>query len=93
MKRLSIVVKGKVQGVGFRYFTEDKAAAYLLTGWVRNSRDGSVEIEAQGDSGSLTLFCGEIKEGPVAASVRDLIIGELPIVQGEKDFVVRSSFP
>ena len=40
LKRLSITVSGRVQGVGFRYFTEDAAEALGLTGWVRNTWEG-----------------------------------------------------
>ena len=48
--RKHIVVNGLVQGVGFRYFTVTQARRLGVRGWVRNCRDGSVELEAQGSS-------------------------------------------
>ncbi len=67
---MRIIVTGRVQGVGFRAFTVSAAHALGLTGWVRNQPDGrSVEILAQGDSGSLTSFLARVSEGPSSARV------------------------
>lgn len=49
METYSWIVSGRVQGVGFRYFTYAIASKYSLKGWVRNLSDGSVEIMIQGD--------------------------------------------
>ena len=51
--RKHIVVTGLVQGVGFRYFTVTQARRLGVQGWVRNCRDGSVELEAQGSSDAV----------------------------------------
>ena len=51
--RKHIVVNGLVQGVGFRYFTVTQARRLGVRGWVRNCRDGSVELEAQGSSDAV----------------------------------------
>lgn len=63
MKRLFIKVYGKVQGVGFRYYTQQKAQQLGLKGWVRNEMDGSVEIEAEGDEMPLSELISFIKKG------------------------------
>ena len=54
--RLSILVRGRVQGVGYRYFVIRCAQELSLTGWVRNCSNGEVEIEAQGPDRSLVTY-------------------------------------
>ena len=88
-KRLSIIVHGRVQGVGFRFFTSDCARKHSLTGWVRNTADGSVAIEVQGPAHLLEIFKTEISEGPVLARVYELKMVELPLLSGEERFDVR----
>ena len=91
MQRLAIMAAGRVQGVGYRFFVEDKAERYALTGWVRNCSNGSVELEAQGLAADLQQFCDDLKEGPPAALVTGLQITELPVIQEEKEFGIRHS--
>jgi acylphosphatase len=67
--RLHCWVSGVVQGVGFRYFTQRKAASYALTGWVRNLPDDRVEFIAEGPKGVLQDFLKEINIGPAAGKV------------------------
>ena len=62
MKRYHMIVKGKVQGVGFRAFTQQKAAQYELSGYVMNHMDGSVEIEAQGEDSHLNRFISAVQD-------------------------------
>jgi len=62
-------VSGWVQGVGFRYSTEWKARRLRLTGWVRNLRDGRVELLAQGPRDQLAEFVDWLFIGPPAARV------------------------
>lgn len=88
-KRIQAVVQGRVQGVGFRYFTRDRAASYGLSGWVRNLQDGGVEFEAQGEAEDLDAFTAEIKEGPGLAHVSDMTMVDLPIEEAEKGFEIR----
>jgi acylphosphatase len=66
---IHIVVKGYVQGVGFRYFVYNRASHYKLTGYVQNLYDGRVVIEAEGDRSLLEEFVADIKIGPRAARV------------------------
>jgi acylphosphatase len=63
------VIGGRVQGVGFRYFTEAAAAREGITGWVRNMPDGRVEVVAEGDREAVERFERNIRHGPPAARV------------------------
>ena len=72
--RIHAVVKGVVQGVGFRFFVVHAARRYNLAGWVRNLGDGSVEVVAEGDNGLLNEFVGDLKVGPPAARVTNVIV-------------------
>jgi acylphosphatase len=69
-----IVVKGMVQGVGYRFFVYRQAMKLGVTGWVRNSFSGDVEIEAEGDRSMVEELITEVKIGPRSAHVKDLII-------------------
>jgi acylphosphatase len=62
-------VSGRVQGVGFRYFTQAAAAQHGVCGWVRNLPDGRVEISAEGDAEAIERFEGQIRQGPRGARV------------------------
>ncbi len=62
-------VSGHVQGVFFRYFTQETANRYGLTGWVRNLPDGRVEFIAEGVKGLLDDFLKDINRGPAGSSV------------------------
>ncbi|NPA54245.1 MAG: acylphosphatase [Aquificae bacterium] len=66
---LHVVLAGKVQGVGFRYFTKNLAKKYGLKGYVRNLPDGTVEIVAEGDEKTLRKFLEEVEKGPPLAEV------------------------
>jgi acylphosphatase len=63
------VVRGRVQGVGFRWFVEREAHILGIAGWVRNNTDGSVEVLAQGTSDQLSGLRSHLREGPRAARV------------------------
>ena len=69
MERLHAVVRGDVQGVGFRYFVQRKAEQLGLSGWVRNNDDGTVEIVAEGERAALERLKGALDEGPRMAKV------------------------
>jgi acylphosphatase len=63
------LVRGRVQGVGFRWFVEREAHILGIAGWVRNNADGSVEILAQGTRDQLLALRSRLREGPRAARV------------------------
>jgi len=88
IKRVGAVVEGRVQGVGFRYFTRDRAQHHGLTGWVRNLPDGNVEFEAQGTGNNVDAFVAEIGKGPVLSHVSDVKIHGVPVEQNEKGFEI-----
>jgi acylphosphatase len=71
MHCVHVSIRGRVQGVGFRYFARHRAVALGLSGWVRNREDGSVEVEAEGDRAALEALVGELRTGPPGAQVRD----------------------
>lgn len=68
-ERLSARITGRVQGVGFRNFTQHRARDLGLTGWVRNESDGSVRLEAEGDAEALDDLETAIHDGPRLARV------------------------
>ena len=67
-----IVVKGLVQGVGYRYFASRRAVQLGLTGFVRNLPDGRVELWACGDRGLISEFIALLRVGPRGSRVNDL---------------------
>lgn len=66
------VVSGRVQGVGFRWFTKQSADRHGVRGWVRNLSDGSVEVEATGSEGILGSFENDLRTGPAHSRVDDM---------------------
>ena len=68
-RRLRAVVRGRVQGVGFRATTFDEARRLGLAGWVRNRVDGTVEVLAEGEEPKLMLFLAYLRRGPLGARV------------------------
>ena len=69
---LQVRVRGRVQGVGFRYFTLEMARRLNLTGCVMNLRDGGVRVYAEGLRESLEEFLGALQRGPGGARVREV---------------------
>jgi acylphosphatase len=86
MPVLRAVVRGRVQGVGFRWFVKERARDLGVRGWVRNRTDGSVEVEAEGESVSLDQLRRALSEGPPGARVS--VVDEVPAadLQGERPF-------
>ena len=71
-QELWATVQGRVQGVGFRYFVVERASALGLRGYARNSRNGDVEVLAQGLRPALERLLTLLRQGPPAASVQDV---------------------
>lgn len=88
-ERVHVVISGFVQGVGFRYFVHARASALGLGGWVRNDRDGTVEVEAEGESEKLDTFLEAIRVGPRSARVTDVRLERTEIPRQSHSFEVR----
>ena len=71
-----IIVHGRVQGVWYRGWTVDEARALGLNGWVRNRRDGSVEILADGPEEAIAELARRCRQGPSAARVERVEVEE-----------------
>ncbi len=76
--RLQAMVQGHVQGVGFRMFTQQAAQALGLTGFVRNTYDGDVEVVAEGQRAALESLLNELRRGPRGAYVINVSVRWLP---------------
>ncbi|WLR58353.1 acylphosphatase [Guptibacillus hwajinpoensis] len=89
MKRYHYIVKGRVQGVGFRAYTQQKAAQYGLTGYVMNRIDSSVEVEAQGEEATLSKFHSALESGSPYSVVDNVIMEEKEVNENERSFTIR----
>jgi acylphosphatase len=67
-------IKGRVQGVGYRYALRQEAERLGITGWVRNRADGSVEALVHGEAQAVEAVIAWARMGPPAAQVRDIAI-------------------
>lgn len=85
-----IVVEGRVQGVGFRWWTVGQARGLGLTGWVRNRRDGTVEVLAVGEANAVERLIAACRQGPSGAAVRS-VRAEPAQDDGSMDFEQRAT--
>jgi acylphosphatase len=67
--RVHVFLSGRVQGVAYRYFAEKLANSLSVTGWVRNLRDGRVEVLAEGDRPDVEGFLERLRDGPRLARI------------------------
>jgi len=67
-----VLIEGRVQGVGFRFFTKEQAQKLGLTGWVRNTFDGNVEAYAEGMKEDLEIWLTQLQKGPRSAFVTNI---------------------
>jgi acylphosphatase len=86
------VVIGRVQGVGFRFFTENWANRLGLSGYVKNCSDGTVEAYAVGDAEALEEFKAHLEEGPRSARVDQVQEFEEQVRMSTGRFVVESDW-
>ena len=89
-ERLDATVRGRVQGVGFRYFVIRRAMSLGLTGWVSNEADGSVRCIAEGPRASLDALLQALEDGPAGAMVDRVMTVWGPATGGFASFDVRS---
>jgi acylphosphatase len=83
------LVRGRVQGVGFRWFVEREAYLLQIAGWVRNNPDGSVEVLAQGTREQLAGLHSRLREGPRAARVDGVEVSEAQPIAGLNSFQIQ----
>ena len=83
MPTWDILIKGRVQGVGFRHFVYEVAKQYAVRGFVKNLVDGSVKIVASADEIVFAEFCARIRQGNSIAIVRDM---DISLLIGAKEY-------
>jgi len=88
----TFVVRGRVQGVGFRWFVEREAHMLGVAGWVRNNHDGSVEVLALGTRDQLSGLRSRLHRGPRAARVDDVQEAEAKPVPGLTTFRIEGAW-
>jgi acylphosphatase len=76
------IVRGRVQGVGYRYFALREAQALGIAGFVRNLPDGSVEVVAEGSGEALRALADRLVQGPAFATVESLERSDVPPPKG-----------
>jgi acylphosphatase len=86
------LVRGRVQGVGFRWFVEREAHILGIAGWVRNNSDSSVEVFAVGTRDQLSGLRSRLREGPRAARVDDVEELEAKLVPGLTTFRIEGAW-
>jgi acylphosphatase len=86
------LVRGRVQGVGFRWFVEREAHILGVAGWVRNNADGSVEVLAIGSRDQLLAFHSRLRAGPRAARVDEVEELEVKPVPGVTTFRIEGAW-
>jgi acylphosphatase len=89
---LRFIVRGRVQGVGYRWFVEREAHVLGIAGWVRNNADGSVEVLAMGSRDQLLGLRSRLRAGPRAARVDDVEEAEAKPVAGLTTFRIEGAW-
>lgn len=90
MLQYEIKVSGRVQGVGFRYFTRNQAKQLNLKGWVRNTLDGGVLVNVQGPGHAIKTFVDHLWIGPPMSEVSSVIKTEVELIEEYADFDIRN---
>jgi acylphosphatase len=88
-KAVRAVIKGRVQGVCYRMETAREAEKHNVSGWVMNRSDGTVEALFEGEKPKVEAMLDWCRQGPPAASVKDVETEEIPYTGQFKDFSVR----
>ncbi|MFH1276040.1 MAG: acylphosphatase [Candidatus Woesearchaeota archaeon] len=89
MKRVHLLIKGRVQMVGFRYFTKRKAQSLNLNGWVKNLSNGDVEAVVEGEKSAIAGLIEFCHKGPLFAKVTNVKATEEPYQKEFKEFEIR----
>ena len=86
------LVRGRVQGVGFRWFVEREAHILGIAGWVRNNADGAVEVLAQGTADQLRSMRDRLQQGPRAARVDTVDESQAHLTENLKAFRIEGAW-
>lgn len=78
-RAVRVLVRGRVQHVGFRWFVARAARDLAVTGWVRNGEDGTVEVAAEGAAEQVETLIAALRRGPSQAAVQSVEIEERPV--------------
>lgn len=89
MIQYEIKITGKVQGVGFRYFTQKRAREFELKGWVKNTVDRGVLVMVQGDEAAIYTFIEHLKIGPTLSRVDKISKVKMQIIKEFSGFEIR----
>jgi acylphosphatase len=89
IKTVYLLIGGRVQGVGYRYFAQQKANELHIFGWVRNTPDGKVEIEAEGEPKKLETFTDWMKIGPSRAIIQTFSVTGISPHRSFNSFLIR----
>jgi acylphosphatase len=89
MRAKQFVIRGDVQGVGYRYFAKGAAERLGVKGFVRNLRSGEVEVHAEADDLTIELFKQELERGPRLARVAGIAETDVPVSGMYSSFVIR----
>ncbi|MDP6457256.1 MAG: acylphosphatase [Candidatus Marinimicrobia bacterium] len=84
-----IRITGRVQMVGYRFFTQQWAEDFYLDGWVRNNPDGSVSAEVEGKKTTIEKLITELKQGPRIASVDEVDVKWGPFKKRFRGFRIK----
>jgi acylphosphatase len=79
MKRVRLIIGGRVQGVGFRYFVKESASRLHITGYVKNMPGGNVEVDAEGEMENLESFMEKCRQGPPQSVVNSFQVFDVPV--------------
>lgn len=83
LRVIDVLVSGRVQGVGFRWFVLRSARALGVSGWVRNTDDGEVEVHAAGESARVDEFLSVVRHGSAHAVVQAVEVEERPATDAD----------
>ena len=88
-KHIHVLYSGRVQGVGFRFTAEESARQLGVVGWVKNLRDGRVELVAEGEEKILAQFLDDVRTGPMRNFIKDTEVTWGTATNEFQDFEIR----
>jgi len=90
MTTMHVFYEGRVQGVGFRYATKQISMGFEVTGWVRNTSDGRVELRVRGEEGEIAAFLREVRESQLAQHIHGEKKNEVSAGEDLTGFAIRA---